>query len=285
MAGANNKQLKSAGFKAAAIRTIRISAGRGLSIKSAIGHAQDYGLAVPAKAVQKAGTSGAPEGWKAAAARVAAMKNARSGPPPGWVKAAQGKAPSERQTDVSNLNAAFRANKPTLPADVKVRPRQEPAATAPVDRRPALRAAMAAHSGVMAPSLGIASREALTRRRELAERDTPVDRRTPPGAKLPNNEFVARGGRSAASKYNLSRAEAEALILHPNRLAIEHNVYDFATKKAVNIDSPLAYGVLTRLVSGKEKLPAKYQAMADARRKEKQDAKERWEAIRRSRSK
>lgn len=123
MAGANNKQLKSAGFKAAAIRTIRISAGRGLSIKSAIGHAQDYGLAVPAKAVQKAGTSGAPEGWKAAAARVAAMKSARSGPPPGWVKAAQGKAPSERQTDVSNLNAAFRANRPTLPADVKVRPK------------------------------------------------------------------------------------------------------------------------------------------------------------------
>jgi hypothetical protein len=196
MAGANNKQLKSAGFKAAAIRTIRISAGRGLSIKSAIGHAQDYGLAVPAKAVDRSGIS-APEGWKAAARatqraaapteRKAAMQAANTKKvetavakrPLTWAKSGDGyalsngaaklektgkkwtlvtkdgtryampkkpsfdhadrlmtehnRATAQREvdrikTEISGLNAAFRANKPTLPADVKVRPRRRKAA-------------------------------------------------------------------------------------------------------------------------------------------------------------
>jgi len=67
MAGANNRQLKAAGFKAAAIKVIRSTGGRGLSLRSAISSAQGHGLAVPAKAVQRAGTEGAPEGWKRAA--------------------------------------------------------------------------------------------------------------------------------------------------------------------------------------------------------------------------
>jgi hypothetical protein len=67
MAGANNRQLKAAGFKAAAIKVIRSTGGRGLSLRSAISSAQGHGLAVPAKAVQRAGAEGAPEGWKRAA--------------------------------------------------------------------------------------------------------------------------------------------------------------------------------------------------------------------------
>ena len=67
MAGANNRQLKAAGFKPAAIKVIRSTGGRGLSLRSAISTAQGHGLAVPAKAVERAGTEGAPEGWKRAA--------------------------------------------------------------------------------------------------------------------------------------------------------------------------------------------------------------------------
>lgn len=68
MAGANNRQLKAAGWKPAAIQKIRSGQGGALSIRSAMKVADRVGVGTPAKAVQKHGTgSDAPAGWKDAA--------------------------------------------------------------------------------------------------------------------------------------------------------------------------------------------------------------------------
>ncbi len=100
MAGANNKSLKAAGFKPAAIEKIRTTGGAGLSIRSAIGHAQQHGIAIPAKAAgqaptgwQKAAERSGMTGWQRAAndsreKRVAAMQAARGAPQTGWQRAA-----------------------------------------------------------------------------------------------------------------------------------------------------------------------------------------------------
>ena len=66
MAGATNRTLKRAGFKAAGIKQIRSTGGRGLSLESAISHAQKHGVAIPAKALP-ALRAEPPSGWKAAA--------------------------------------------------------------------------------------------------------------------------------------------------------------------------------------------------------------------------
>lgn len=58
MAGATNRSLKAVGFKQAAIKIIRSTGGRGLSIRSAIQHAQKNGAVVPVKAVEHVGTEG-----------------------------------------------------------------------------------------------------------------------------------------------------------------------------------------------------------------------------------
>jgi hypothetical protein len=47
MAGANNRSLKAAGFKPAAIKVLRSTGGRGLSLQSAIAAAQNHGVEVP----------------------------------------------------------------------------------------------------------------------------------------------------------------------------------------------------------------------------------------------
>ena len=101
MAGATNRSLKSAGFKPAAIKVIRSTGGRGLSLRSAIGHAQQHGLAVPAKAVDRAGTGGAPEGWKRAA-RGEPTKPAQSAA----AAEAQAKAKQEARAIYERGNAA-----------------------------------------------------------------------------------------------------------------------------------------------------------------------------------
>jgi len=76
MAGATNRSLKAVGFKQAAIKIIRSTGGRVLSIRSAIQHAQKNGAVVPVKAVEHVGTEGAPEGWK----RVARGEKAQAKP-------------------------------------------------------------------------------------------------------------------------------------------------------------------------------------------------------------
>lgn len=160
-------------------------------------------------------------------------------------------------------------------------PPSRPAAA--VDRRAALHAAMAARRGVAARSLGIVGREALALRRDIATREAPLDRRTPPGARLNNNDYAARGGRFLERKHGLSRKESEALVLHPNTSEIQAYHHDKVRSMRVDVQSPLAHGLLRDLVSGKEKLPAKYQAMAEARKKDKSAAGERWAAIRKAR--
>ncbi len=227
MAGATNRALKAAGLPRKTQESIRVARGAGLTVQSAIQHAQAHGLPLG-----KAKTAGELTGWQ---------------------KAAAGATPQ-----------------PSRPA-------------AAVDRRAALHAAMAARRGVAARSLGIAGREALALRRDIATREAPMDRRTPPGARLNNHDYAARGGRFLERKHGLSRKESEALVLHPNTSEIQAYHHDKVRAMRVDVQSPLAHGLLRDLVSGKEKLPAKYQAMAEARKKDKAAAGERWAAIRKAR--
>lgn len=94
MAGANNKAMKAAGFKPAGIKVIRSTGGAGLSIRSAISHAQQHGVAIPAKAAEHA-----PTGWQKAAERSGMT---------GWQKAAAG---ATTAADHAASQAAFDARR------------------------------------------------------------------------------------------------------------------------------------------------------------------------------
>lgn len=82
MAGATNKSLKAVGFKQSDIKKIRTTAGAGLSVKSAIGHAREIKAWVPTKAVNHVNRTERVNAMNAASKAQAEKREATKREPP-----------------------------------------------------------------------------------------------------------------------------------------------------------------------------------------------------------